>query len=536
MTENIQVPLNKPVTEEENVEFLKKLKVPDNSVVEQLKKTHAQISSLSLLFHSKEHRLVLNMVFNEAHVTKVTTVNQLENMTKSVFEIRPSNVFVRAYDSSRRDSIGEIKLNLKIGPVVFMIVFQEIICHGEDDSPIYKDPSVPYIEAKEGCDFVVYQSFEVVLVDRLKERESIIQSCITSSASVVATTMLKYGYQPSKGLGVYLQGPELKDSFTLEDIDEVIEDLNQFFCELVGSGVELSNWEDTPFAIRKESCSVNAGFDNMTCMRNSLPNLKELFILKSQSQEVEYDEEEDFREINRELEQFEHKWKPNLSETQTINLEKHAEKTAFTTPWGTYCYKVMPFGLKNAGVTYMRDMTTMFHDMMHKEIEVYIHDVIIKFKTQVDHVQNLKKFLERVRRYDLNLNPAKCELGDPFGKLLGFIVIRRGIELDLSIIKAIRDLSSLKNKTKVMSVLGRLNYINKFIVRLTTTYEPIFKLLKKEASNRWTEDCQRALEKIKEYFSNTPVLVPPEPDRPLFLYLSVTDNSFGFILGQHNAT
>ena len=86
MTENIQVPLNKPVTEEENVEFLKKLKVPDNSVVEQLKKTHAQISSLSLLFHSKEHRLVLNMVFNEAHVTKVTTVNQLENMTKSVFE------------------------------------------------------------------------------------------------------------------------------------------------------------------------------------------------------------------------------------------------------------------------------------------------------------------------------------------------------------------------------------------------------------------------------------------------------------------
>ena len=52
----------------------------------------------------------------------------------------------------------------------------------------------------------------------------------------------------------------------------------------------------------------------MTCMRNSLPNLKELFILES-SQEVEYDEEESFREINRELEQFEHKPNPNLSET-----------------------------------------------------------------------------------------------------------------------------------------------------------------------------------------------------------------------------
>ena len=58
----------------------------------------------------------------------------------------------------------------------------------------------------------------------------------------------------------------------------------------------------------------------MTCMRNSLPDFKVLFILESPSQEVEYDEEESFREINRELEQFEHKPKPNLSETETINL------------------------------------------------------------------------------------------------------------------------------------------------------------------------------------------------------------------------
>ena len=213
-----------------------------------------------------------------------------------------------------------------------------------------------------------------------------------------------------------------------------------------------------------------------------------------------------------------------------------AEKTAFTTPWGTYCYRVMPFGLKNVGATYMRAMTTMFHDMMYKEIEVYVDDVIIKSKTQVDHVQDLRKFLERVRRYDLELNPAKCAFGVPFGKLLSFIVSRRGIELDPSKIKAIRDLPSPKNKTEVMSLLGRLNYISRFIAQLTTTCEPIFKLLKKDDAVKWTEDCQRAFEKIKEYLSNPPVLVPPEPDRPLYLYLSVTDNSIGCILGQHDAT
>ena len=58
--------------------------------------------------------------------------------------------------------------------------------------------------------------------------------------------------------------------------------------------------------------------------------------------------------------------------------KEDAEKTAFIMPWGTYCYRIMPFGLKNAGATYMRAMTTIFHDMIHKEIEVYVDDVIMK--------------------------------------------------------------------------------------------------------------------------------------------------------------
>ena len=54
------------------------------------------------------------------------------------------------------------------------------------------------------------------------------------------------------------------------------------------------------------------------------------------------------------------------------------EKTMFVTPWGTFYYRVMPFGLKNVGATYQRAMTTLFHDLMHKEIEVYINDIISK--------------------------------------------------------------------------------------------------------------------------------------------------------------
>ena len=62
------------------------------------------------------------------------------------------------------------------------------------------------------------------------------------------------------------------------------------------------------------------------------------------------------------------------------------EKTSFITPWGVFCYRVMPFGLKNAGASYQRAMTALFHDMMHNEIEIYVDDMIVKSKTEEDHI------------------------------------------------------------------------------------------------------------------------------------------------------
>ncbi|PKI56510.1 hypothetical protein CRG98_023148 [Punica granatum] len=88
--------------------------------------------------------------------------------------------------------------------------------------------------------------------------------------------------------------------------------------------------------------------------------------------------------------------------------EEDKIKTMFITMWGTFCYRVMPFGLKNAGTTYQRAMVTLFHDMMHKEIEVYVDDMIAKSKEGEDHLINLKRLLNRLRKYKLRLNPAKC--------------------------------------------------------------------------------------------------------------------------------
>ena len=68
---------------------------------------------------------------------------------------------------------------------------------------------------------------------------------------------------------------------------------------------------------------------------------------------------------------------------------KDMEKTSFITEWDTYCYRVMPFRLKNAGATYQRVATTLFHDMTHKDVKVYVDDMIMKSRDKTDHLAAL---------------------------------------------------------------------------------------------------------------------------------------------------
>ncbi|XP_031391949.1 uncharacterized protein LOC116204044 [Punica granatum] len=100
----------------------------------------------------------------------------------------------------------------------------------------------------------------------------------------------------------------------------------------------------------------------------------------------------------------------------------------------------MPFDLKNAEATYQRAMIALFHDMMHKEIEVYVNDMIAKSNEGEGHLVNLKRLFDRLRKYKLRLNPAKCTFGVKSGKILGFVVSEKGIEVDPDKVKAIMEL------------------------------------------------------------------------------------------------
>ena len=144
--------------------------------------------------------------------------------------------------------------------------------------------------------------------------------------------------------------------------------------------------------------------------------------------------------------------------------------------------------------------------MIHKEIEVYVDGMMVKSLTREWHFDALDKFQARVEKYNLRLNPKKCLFGVTLGKLLGHIVSQRGIEVYLDEVKAIKEMPAPKTEKEVRGFIWQLQYISRFIVKLTTIYEPIFKLLRKNQLVVWDDKCQQAFITIKDYLMNPPVL------------------------------
>ena len=129
--------------------------------------------------------------------------------------------------------------------------------------------------------------------------------------------------------------------------------------------------------------------------------------------------------------------------------EEDQEKTAFVTSQGLYCYRVMPFGLKNVGATCQRLVNQMFKKQIGRNVEVYVDDMLVKSKEEEDHLDNLKETFNTLKQYSMKLNPSKCAFRVSSGKFLGFMVSQRGIEVNPVKVKAILEMSSPKTIKEV---------------------------------------------------------------------------------------
>jgi hypothetical protein len=147
--------------------------------------------------------------------------------------------------------------------------------------------------------------------------------------------------------------------------------------------------------------------------------------------------------------------------------EEDQIKTAFIILFGTYAYKTMSFGLKNAGATYQLVIQMCFADQLRQNVEAYMDNVVIKNKNP-----------DGLRMFWWKLNPTKCIFGVPSGRLLGFIINNRGIEANPMKISAITNMGAPATIKDVQKLTGCMVAPNRFISRLGERGLPFFKLLK----------------------------------------------------------
>ena len=189
---------------------------------------------------------------------------------------------------------------------------------------------------------------------------------------------------------------------------------------------------------------------------------------------------------------------------QILMDEEDQEKTSFITSQGLYFYKVMPFGLKNAGATYQRLVNRMFSHQIGRNVEVYVDDMLVKSKEEANYLDDLKETFSTLHKYNLKLNPTKCFFVVASGKFLGFMVSQRGIQANPDKVKVIIEVKSPKTLKEVQSLTGKVAGLNRFVSRSMNKCLQFFKVLKK--AFQWTNKCEEALGKLKEYLTKPPLL------------------------------
>ncbi|KAJ4800173.1 Pol-polyprotein [Rhynchospora pubera] len=201
------------------------------------------------------------------------------------------------------------------------------------------------------------------------------------------------------------------------------------------------------------------------------------------------------------------------------------EKTSFLTEKGIYCYKVMPFGLKNAGAEYQRMVNKLFQGEIGKIMEAYVDDMVIKSCSGEEHVQHLERVFAKMKEVGMRLNPKKSFFCLGSGKFLGFIVSERGIEVHPSKCQAIANMEPPKTVKEVQELTGRIAALNRFISKSAEVCQPFFQTIRKNKKFQWTVECQDAFEKIKEYLATPPTISRPVKGETLYLYVATSETA-----------
>jgi hypothetical protein len=210
------------------------------------------------------------------------------------------------------------------------------------------------------------------------------------------------------------------------------------------------------------------------------------------------------------------------------------EKTTFTTPWGTFMYAKIPFGLMNVGAMFQRAMDIAFIEEKDQFVVIYLDDITVFSRSNKEHRCHLRKVFLKCQRFGLSLNPKKSLFSMKEGKLLGHIVSAEGVRIDPSRVEAIQTLSLPRSKKEVQAFLGKINFLRRFISNFVELVKHIIAMLRKGNEVKWTTKPRESFIQIKRALTEAPVLISPDYSKEFLIFSFASFDTVAVVLLQKN--
>lgn len=211
---------------------------------------------------------------------------------------------------------------------------------------------------------------------------------------------------------------------------------------------------------------------------------------------------------------------------------KDMPKTAFSTPYGHYEFKRMPFGLKNAPATFQRTMDNILQGLQGERCFVYLDDIVVFASSLQEHEDKLREVFERLQKHQLKIQPDKCEFLRREVAYLGHIISNEGVKPSPSKVDAVQNFPIPKSCKDIKAFLGLTGYYRRFIPNFSKLTKPLTSLLKKDVTFIWGEPQQKAFEECKHILTNPPILQYPDFSKEFVLTTDASLYAIGAVLSQ----
>ncbi|KAK3542448.1 hypothetical protein QTP86_025890 [Hemibagrus guttatus] len=192
-----------------------------------------------------------------------------------------------------------------------------------------------------------------------------------------------------------------------------------------------------------------------------------------------------------------------------VRIKKGDEwKTAFHTTHRHYEYRVMPFGLTNAPAVFQALINGVFQDLLGKWVIAYIDDILVYSASLEEHVLHVREVLSRLQQHHLYVKLEKCKFHQSTVTFLGYVVSRRGVEMDEAKVWAVTDWSAPTTVRELQRFLGFANFYRRFIRNYSS--------------------------QLKDCFTSAPILRHPDPDLPFVVEVDASSSGLGAVLSQRH--